>query len=65
MRPKQPPIIHRLTKRRTDGKPERVNVHYREMRPDYREGPLNTMLAAIIVIVGLGAFALLQWGGPP
>lgn len=61
-RPPTPPIVHKLAKR-ADSRPERVNEIYRGMRPDYRDGPLNTMLVALCAVVAIGAVLLLTWGG--
>lgn len=51
MKPLRPPIVHKLEERA-------------RQRPDYREGPLGSMLIALIGVVGLGVVLLLTYGGP-
>jgi hypothetical protein len=52
--------------------PSRATIRHRERlerycqrfpRPDYREGPLDSMLWALVVMVALAGAALLKWGG--
>ena len=49
MRPPTSPLLHKLRQR--------------ARRAGYRDGELDAMLVAAVVIIALGAAALLRWGG--
>ena len=59
MKPKRPPLMHKLTKR-AETTPERVNALYRGRHPANRTGWLDLAIGGALVVILLGSFWFLK-----